>query len=45
MKYLLDTNIIFEIRKRDRAHPNVIRWVARTSVEEIGHSMDPDVPS
>ena len=36
MKFLLDTNIISEIRKRDRAHPNVIRWVARTPVTEIG---------
>ena len=39
MKFLLDTNIISEIRKRDRAHPNVARWVARTSVEEIGTSV------
>ena len=39
MKFLLDTNIISEIRKRDRAHPNVVRWVARTRVEEIGTSV------
>ena len=39
MKFLLDTNVISEIRKRDRAHPNVIRWVARTPVEEIGTSV------
>ncbi len=39
MKYLLDTNIISEIRKRDRAHPNVSRWVARTPVEEIATSV------
>ena len=39
MKFLLDTNIISEIRKRDRAHPNVVRWVARTSAEEIGTSV------
>jgi toxin FitB len=39
LKYLLDTNIISEIRKRDRAHPNVIRWVARTHVAEIGTSV------
>lgn len=39
MKFLLDTNIISEIRKRDRAHPNVARWVARTPVEEIGTSV------
>lgn len=39
MKFLLDTNIISEIRKRDRAHPNVARWVAATSAEEIGTSV------
>lgn len=39
MKFLLDTNIISEIRKRDRAHPNVVRWVAHTPVTEIGTSV------
>jgi len=39
VKFLLDTNVISEIRKRDRAHPNVIDWVARTPVEEIGTSV------
>ena len=39
MKFLLDTNIISEIRKRNRANPNVARWVARTPVEEIGTSV------
>ena len=39
MKFLVDTNIISEIRKRDRAHPNVVRWVARTPAEEIGTSV------
>ena len=39
MKFLLDTNVISEIRKRDRAHPSVARWVARTPVEEIGTSV------
>jgi len=39
VKFLLDTNIISEIRKRDRAHPNVARWVAHTPVEEIGTSV------
>lgn len=39
MKFLLDTNVISEIRKRDRAHPNVIRWVADTPVEEMGTSV------
>ena len=39
MTFLLDTNIISEIRKRGRAHPNLSRWVARTPVEEIGTSV------
>ncbi|MBV9531421.1 MAG: type II toxin-antitoxin system VapC family toxin [Bradyrhizobium sp.] len=39
MKFLLDTNIISEIRKRDRCHPNVVQWVARTPVTEIGTSV------
>ena len=39
MKFLLDTSVISEIRRRDRAHPNVARWVARTPVEEIGTSV------
>jgi hypothetical protein len=39
VKFLLDTNIISEIRKRDRAHPNVARWVTRTPADEIGTSV------
>jgi predicted nucleic acid-binding protein len=39
VKFLLDTNVISEIRKRDRAHPNVARWVARTPVDDIGTSV------
>jgi predicted nucleic acid-binding protein len=39
VKFLLDTNVISEIRKRDRADPNVVRWVTRTPVEEIGTSV------
>jgi len=39
MKFLLDTNIISEIRKRDRAHPRVAHWVVRTPVEQIGTSV------
>ena len=39
MKFLLDTNVISEIRKRDRAHPNVARWVARAPAKEIGTSV------
>ena len=39
MKFLLDTNVIAEIRKRDRAHPNVARWVEQTPVLEMGTSV------
>ena len=39
MKFLLDTNIISELRKRDRANPNVARWAARTPAIEIGTSV------
>lgn len=39
MKFLLGKNVISEIRKRDRVHPNVARWVAQTPVEEIGTSV------
>jgi toxin FitB len=39
VKFLLDTNVISEIRKHDRAHPNVVRWVNRTPVDEIGTSV------
>ena len=38
MRFLLDTNVISEIRKERRAHPNVARWVARTPPNEIGAS-------
>jgi toxin FitB len=39
VKFLLDTNIISEIRRRNRAHANVARWVAQTPVAEIGTSV------
>ncbi len=39
MIFLLDTNVISEIRKRDRAHPNVSLWVHQTPVREIGTSV------
>jgi predicted nucleic acid-binding protein len=39
VKFLLDTNVISEIRKRDRAHPKVVQWVTRTPVEDIGTSV------
>lgn len=39
MRFLLDTNVISEIRKRERAHPNVARWVSQTAVKDIGTSV------
>jgi hypothetical protein len=39
VKFLLDTNVISEIRKRERADANVVRWVDRTPVAEIGTSV------
>jgi predicted nucleic acid-binding protein len=39
MRFLLDTSVISELRKRDRAHPNVARWVGRTPVADIGTSV------
>jgi predicted nucleic acid-binding protein len=39
VKFLLDTNIISELRKRDRADPNVARWVARTPVKDMATSV------
>jgi toxin FitB len=39
VKFLLDTNIISEIRKRDQAYASLARWVARTPVAEIGTSV------
>jgi predicted nucleic acid-binding protein len=35
VKYLLDTNIIAEIRKGNRCHPNVTKWFATTSDNEL----------
>ncbi|TCU67418.1 hypothetical protein EDE08_11036 [Bradyrhizobium sp. R2.2-H] len=39
MKFLVDTNVISEIRKRERADPNVIRWVNQTPASDIGTSV------
>ncbi len=33
--YLLDTNVISELRKRDRANPNVIDWVSQRRPDEL----------
>jgi predicted nucleic acid-binding protein len=39
LKFLLDTNVISEIRKLERPDPNVAKWVAQTPVKEIGTSV------
>jgi len=35
VKYLVDTNVISEIRKRDRAHPSVKAWWDSVSPSEV----------
>lgn len=35
MSYLLDTNVISELRKRERADPKVAAWFAELADEEI----------
>jgi predicted nucleic acid-binding protein len=37
--YLLDTNIISELRKRERAHPGVVRWAASVDPAELHTSV------
>lgn len=39
MKFLLDTNVISEIRKGTRANAGVTKWVVQTPAEEIGTSV------
>jgi predicted nucleic acid-binding protein len=39
LKFLLDINVISELRKRDRAHPNVTKWALQTPALEIGTSV------
>jgi toxin FitB len=39
VKFLVDTNVISELRKRNGADPNVARWVDRTPVKDIGTSV------
>lgn len=35
MSYLLDTNVVSELRKRDRGNPHLAHWFAGVSDEEI----------
>lgn len=39
MKFLIDTNIVSEMRKRARAHPRVAAWMAKTPAADIGTSV------
>lgn len=39
MKYLLDTNVISELRKGRRAHPNVLRWADAVEARDLGTSV------
>ena len=33
--YLLDTNVVSELRRRDRGDENVLAWYARVSADEL----------
>jgi toxin FitB len=35
MSYLIDTNVISELRKGDRANPSVLSWFSAVSDDEI----------
>jgi predicted nucleic acid-binding protein len=37
--YLLDTNVISELRKRERGHPGVVRWAASVDPAELHTSV------
>ncbi len=39
MSYLLDTNVISELRKRERGHPGVVRWAASVDPTELHTSV------
>jgi len=39
VRFLVDTNVVSEVRKRERADPNVLRWASRTPREAIGTSV------
>jgi len=39
LRYLLETNVISERRKRDRANPNVVKWVAVIPARDLGTSV------
>ena len=35
MSYLIDTNILSELRKQERCHPNVAAWYASARADEL----------
>ena len=35
MNYLIDTNVLSELRKRERAHPLVVDWFQRRKSQEV----------
>jgi hypothetical protein len=37
--YLIDTNVISEIRKRERGHPGVVQWAASIDPDELHTSV------
>jgi predicted nucleic acid-binding protein len=39
LRFLVDTKVISELSKRDRAHPNVARCAAATPAPELGTSV------
>ena len=39
MSFLLDTNVISELRKRERGHPGVVRWAASVDPAELHTSV------
>ena len=39
MSFLLDTNVISELRKRERGHPGVVRWAAAVDPQELHTSV------
>jgi predicted nucleic acid-binding protein len=39
LSYLLDTNVISELRKRERGHAGVVRWAASVDPQELHTSV------
>lgn len=35
MSYLIDTNVVSELRKRERGHPAVVRWAASVQPTDL----------